>query len=204
MICLFFTFLLTALGSIQDCNTSSVFQITKLDLVPSSPTPGEPLAMTVQFNNPGLPITDGVVTTTLSYNFIPFSPTTEALCTNTVCPLVTGFNDRSTTNPWPDVSGTIVSTINWMLDEINLLCIKISVKTSNSLRGNTTIPGQLELLNVFRGNGMFEDYDYDHDMCPLQVFPSNFSKALVISDRINKQLVVYKPKRRHSSKLPEV
>ena len=100
MLFLFFTFLLTAFGSIQDCNTSSILQLTKLDLVPASPSPGQPLAMTVQFNNPGSVITSGTVTTTLTYNFIPFAPTTEALCTNTACPLVTGFNDRSTANPW--------------------------------------------------------------------------------------------------------
>jgi len=192
MIFLLFTFLLTAFGSIQDCNTSSIFQLTKLDLVPASPTPGQPLAMTVQFNNPGPAITSGTVTTTLSYNFIPFSPTTEALCTNTACPLVTGFNDRSTTNPWPEATGTVVSTINWDLDGNNLLCIKLNVKTANLLRGNFSFPGQLELLNVFRGNGTAEAYDEE------------FSNALVVLPC--KELVVYhpivfKPKRSNTSKL---
>ena len=190
MLFLLFTFLFTAsttFGIIQDCNISSVFQLTKLDLVPASPTPGGPLTMTVQFNNPGSIINDGTVTTSLTYNFIPFSPTTEALCSNTACPIVYGFNDRSTTNPWPsDVTGSISSTIKWDLDGNNLLCIKLSVKTSNSLRGNTTvIPGQLDLLNVFRGNGTFEDYD----MCPSFLY----SKALVLSDSASKQMTIFKP-----------
>ena len=181
MIFLLFTFLLSALGSIQDCNTSSVFQLTKLDLLPTSPTPGQPLAMTVQFNNPGPIVSDGIVTTSVTYNFIPFSPTTEALCTNTACPLVTGFNDRSTTNPWPDVTGSVTSVIKWNLDGENLLCIKINVKTANKLRGKS-FPGQLDILNVFQGNGV------------------NMSKALVVAP--SKALVVYK--RSGASKLPDM
>lgn len=193
MIFLLFTFLLSAFGSIQDCNTSSVFQLTKLDLVPASPVPGQPLAMTVQFNNPGSVVTSGTVTTTVSYNFIPFSPTTEALCTNTACPLVTGFNDRSTTNPWPNLTGTVSSIIKWDLDGNNLLCIKLNVKTANLLRGNVSFPGQLELLNIFRGNGTAEDYE-------------EFSNALVIlpcKDLVVYRPVTFKPKRRAASKVPE-
>jgi hypothetical protein len=186
MIFLFFTFLLSALGSIQDCNTSSVFQLTTLDLVPASPIPGQPLAMTVQFNNPGPVVRDGTVTTSLTYNFIPFSPTTEALCTNTACPLITGFNDRSTTNPWPDVTGSVTSVIKWNLDEENLLCIKLSVKTANKLRGNFSFPGQLDLLNVFQGKGTAEQFE-------------EMSTALIVAP--SKELVVY---RRATSKVPEL
>ena len=196
MLFLFFTFLLTAFGSIQDCNTSSILQLTKLDLVPASPSPGQPLAMTVQFNNPGSVITSGTVTTTLTYNFIPFAPTTEALCTNTACPLVTGFNDRSTANPWPsDITGSVSSTIKWNLDSDNLLCIKLNVRTANLLRGNTTVfPGQLELLNVFRGNGTAEGFEEES------------SNALVMAP--SKVVMVYRPivfklKRRVTSKIPE-
>jgi len=149
--------------------------------------------MTVQFNNPGLPVSDGTVTTSLTYNFIPFSPTTEALCTNTLCPIVTGFNDRSTTNPWPDATGTVASTIKWDLDGNNLLCIKLNVKTANLLRGNYSFPGQLELLNVFRGNGIFE---------PFQEF-SNALVLLPCKDLVVYRPIVFKPKRSNTSKLPE-
>lgn len=132
------------LGSIQDCGKNSQFQLTGLDFVPLTPKAGEAVFMTVQFNNPGSEVNDGSVTTSVTYNFLPLTPTVEPLCTNTQCPLVNGFNDRSTNSSWPTgVSGTIVTTIVW--NDVNgseLLCIKLSVKTGSSgLRGNKVFPG---------------------------------------------------------------
>jgi hypothetical protein len=123
-----------ATASIKDCsNGASLLQLTDLALSPDPPVRGQTLDMTVKFNNPGPEITDGTVTTSVTLNFIPFQPTTEALCTNTQCPLTTGANDRSTSSVWPDnVSGSITSKIEWTgVDGTQLLCIQISAKVAD-------------------------------------------------------------------------
>jgi hypothetical protein len=120
-------------GSIKDCGAGqTVFQLTELALTPDPPVRGKPVEMKVVFNNPGLVISDGSATITLSLNFIPFQPSTEPLCKNTVCPIVYGLNDRSTTSTWPDtVSGSVSSKITWLGPASeNLLCIQFNTKVS--------------------------------------------------------------------------
>lgn len=124
-----------AAAYIKDCsNGASLLQLTDLALTPEQPVRGQPLDMTVKFNNPGPEITDGTVTTTVTLNYIPFQPTVEALCTNTQCPLTEGANDRSTSSIWPDnVSGSIVSKIEWTaVDGTQLLCIQINAKIADA------------------------------------------------------------------------
>jgi hypothetical protein len=136
------TLIIAALGVIQGTNASikdcgagqTVFQLTELALIPDPPIKGKPVDMKVVFNNPGAEVSDGTVTTTLSLNFIPFQPSTEPLCTNTICPIVSGLNDRSTSNIWPDtVSGTVSSKITWKgPNSENLLCIQFNTKVAVS------------------------------------------------------------------------
>jgi hypothetical protein len=108
----------------------------------------------------------------------------EDLCVNTPCPITSGFNDRSTNSTWPDVKGTIVSTITWTaFDNTQLLCIKVTLKTAQSkLRGNTDNSG----IVLFKDNGM--------GYCPH-------------IDVLGKKLVIYrqwdKTKRTNSSRNPE-
>jgi hypothetical protein len=146
MIRLLGTFLLglfaASSATITDCsNGASVLKLTELGLNPATPVRGQPLDMTVKFDNPGPEIVDGTVTTSVTLNFIPFQPTVEALCSNTQCPLVTGANDRSTSSIWPDnVSGSIVSKIVWTgVDGSQLLCIQIKTNVGNvpKLRGRS-------------------------------------------------------------------
>jgi hypothetical protein len=136
------TLIIAALGVIQGTNASikdcgagqTVFQLTELALIPDPPIRGKPVEMKVVFNNTGAEIADGSVTTTLSLNFIPFQPSTEPLCENTICPIVEGFNDRSTSSVWPDtVSGTVSSKITWLgPNSENLLCIQFNTKVAVS------------------------------------------------------------------------
>jgi hypothetical protein len=150
-------------ASIQDCGLGkSVFNITDLALTPDPPVPGSSIAMTFQFNNPGGPVTDGSVTTSVTLNFIPFAPSVEPLCTNTQCPLVTGFNDRSTKGTTPtSVQGKVVTKIVWAAtDGSQLACIATSFSllssdgntTRKSLRGSKTI---LEFRHAKRIRLMF-------------------------------------------------
>ena len=122
-------------AGVTDCNASSIFRPTKLGLEPPVPIVGETVKMLVEFENPGPQVTAGTVTTTVTLNFIPFSPTVEALCQNTACPIVVGHNDRSTSSVWPDVKGNIITTSVWnSVEGDNLLCVKTSVKVGQNLR----------------------------------------------------------------------
>jgi len=172
-------------ANIDDCSKgASVFKLTALSLEPPVPVAGKPIVMTVQFNNPGADVISGTATNNIVYNFLPLTPTVEDLCVNTPCPLVNGFNDRSTNSTWPAVKGTITSTITWTdLDGTQLLCIKVSVKTARSnLRG---VVNRSDIR-------LFEDNGVGH--CPATGF-------------LGKELVVYhqwsKSKRTNSSRTPE-
>jgi len=132
---LFSALLALASSPVNDCNTSSIFRPTALDLTPNPPVIGQPTRLTVQFINPGPTVTDGTVTTSVTLNYLPFSPTVEPLCKNTACPLVTGPNDRSTSSVWPDVRGVVTTQSVWnSLSGDNLLCVKTSVKVASALR----------------------------------------------------------------------
>lgn len=172
------------LGSIQDCSKAgSILQLTKLDLVPASPVVGQPVIMTVQFNNPGPDIISGTATTAIKYSFIPLAPTVEELCVNTPCPITTGFNDRSTNSTWPDITGNLETTITWKgKDGSELLCIKVSIKK-----------------NRFRLRGK--------NSSGLTLFKDNGTGHCSSDDFLGKEIVVYrqwhKSKRTNSSKTPE-
>lgn len=120
-------------AKIVDCsNGGSLFKVTELALSPDPPIRGKQVDMIVKFDNPGSEISEGSVTTSISLNYIPFQPSTEALCTSTICPLVSGPNDRSTNSVWPDsVSGIVSSKIVWKgVDDSELLCIQINTKVA--------------------------------------------------------------------------
>lgn len=127
------TLLSFAAATIKNCDPSSVFQITTLSLTPEQPAPGDLVKLSLVFNNPGEPITDGAVTNVITLNGLPFT-SESALCSNTECPIVTGSNDRSTQNTWPSVTGTVSSRIVWTgPNDETLLCIQMKVDTGNEM-----------------------------------------------------------------------
>jgi hypothetical protein len=126
------TAVVTAATTITSCgSTSTRLQLTALDFQPTNPVPGSDVFMTVEFQNPGIPVTDGKAHRKVTLNGLPVVDETVALCGEaTECPLATGFNNRSAPSTWPDVTGKIVSTIQWLdLAGAELLCIKTSVTT---------------------------------------------------------------------------
>jgi hypothetical protein len=128
-----FGFIASSSATIKDCNPSSIFRPTTLSVAPDPPIPGQTVKLTLIFDNPGPQIDDGTVTTTLSVNFMPFSPTTQSLCDNTKCPIITGSNDRSTESTWPSVTGTVKSKITWIgPNSEELLCIDTTFKVPSS------------------------------------------------------------------------
>ena len=143
---------------IKDCSSgTSIFSVTELSLKPDPPVAGEQLDMTVRFVNPGSDVAEGTVTTSLTLNFVPFSPTTEPLCDNTKCPILNGYNDRSTSSTWPsNVHGKVASRIEWLTNASDvLLCIQISTNVANkdvnktSLRGIKNTSAEQDLNAVY-------------------------------------------------------
>jgi hypothetical protein len=128
-----------ASGLIKDCDTASRFRPTELAVSPDPPVRGQPVAMTVKFDNPGPVVDDGTVTTSIMLNFIPFQPSSEPLCQNTACPIPNGAADRSTSSIWPDtVSGRVVTKSVWTgSGGESLLCVQssFSVASASNLRG---------------------------------------------------------------------
>lgn len=176
--------LATASGLIKDCDTTSVFRPTELAVTPDPPVAGQPVAMTVKFDNPGAEVTDGTVTTYVTLNYIPFQPSEEPLCQNTACPIPTGAVDRSTSSTWPDkVNGRIVTKSVWTGSAgETLLCVQTSfaVGAQSNLRGalNLTDEFNATIADLWRddlsakavaewhGSLRPEELEYRNDTCP--------------------------------------
>jgi hypothetical protein len=132
----------SATSTIKDCDSTSVFRPVSLGLSPDPPVRGAPVYMTVEFENPGPIITDATVTTAVSLNYIPLTPSTKSLCEDTECPIATGFNNRSTASTWPDtVSGKISSKITWT-DPTghSLLCIQLTANVAKISNSTALVP----------------------------------------------------------------
>ncbi len=122
----FLALLATATGSIEDCGGSSaLFKITELAQdPPSTVATGQNVSLTLKYTV-SEEVTAGRVVKSVTYNYIPFEPTEEDLCTNAACPLTPGDHDGSTWYDWPSgVSGLIGSKVEWYdLKDNLLLCI---------------------------------------------------------------------------------
>lgn len=128
-------------ASIADCGAGqSTFQITELSLTPDPPVIGKQVDLILKFNNPGDEIFDGSATTYVTINGIPYPSSKNPLCENTSCPIKYGYNDRSTSTQWPELSGKIDTKVEWKDTQGNLLlCIHSTVKvySESYLHGTT-------------------------------------------------------------------
>lgn len=132
----------SAEASIKNCgNGQSPLHITDLKLIPDPPIRGNTFELILKCDNYGPKINNGLITTSLSLNFIPFSPSVTLLCDSINCPIEQGINDFSKSTIWPDtVSGVVSSKIVWEDDSgKELLCVQINTKVAatNKLRYET-------------------------------------------------------------------
>ncbi len=116
--------------TVKDCGLGkSYFKIDHLAISPANPVAGENLTLDYGYTvPPGAPITGGLTTYAVTYNFIPLTPTTEPLCSTTACPIVGGTYANQSTTAWPSgLSGSITVKTKWE-DSANklLLCTVIS------------------------------------------------------------------------------
>lgn len=170
----FSSLLLGSLASIKDCDTTSIFRPTLLALTPDPPIPGQPIKLTLVFDNTGSEIADlegGTVTTTITINGIRFAPSVEPLCENVGCPIIFGSNDRSTEITFPDVSGVIKSRTVWTSGAgaagKSLLCIESAFKVTSSswnpfaIIRNSYINNKNKINNLYN---KFKDLAYENNI----------------------------------------
>ena len=126
------TLLFIALSSatVTDCGAGkSVFQILEQSFSPEPPIAGQLYDYWFTYQVPeGVTVDAGTVKYSLTLNGIPFTPSTDDLCTQTVCPKVAGFYNESSTDTWPSgFSGKIVTKLEWFdATGAQLLCSQTS------------------------------------------------------------------------------
>ena len=124
--------LLSANASVTDCSKSTaLFTLTFLSFLPDPPVKGENSTLLLSMNVP-TEVAGGTATYSVTYNFIPLSPTTEDLCTvvPSGCPIRPGTLDTVSSIPFDgSLSGSITFKIEWKdLSQAQLMCV--SIKTT--------------------------------------------------------------------------
>ena len=156
----------TVRSTVTDCSVPSApFKISRLALRPDPPVSGQTVALDLEFTNTGPDITPanaGIAATSISINGLPYSDA-KPLCEDTACPIVSGFNNRTSETTWPDVTGKVVSTIRWT-DAANaeLLCIQTTVRVGASPRLRAR--AMLYAPHYYHLHSVEED---DNTTCPL-------------------------------------
>lgn len=114
---------------VRDCGGPyDTASITSIDFAPTNVAPGVATQLSVGYNL-SVPITGGTATYTAVFNGIPLSPTVDDLCTQTVCPKAAGSNMEVSKSTFPDVSGKILSTIEWADQENRTVwCVQLTFK----------------------------------------------------------------------------
>ena len=104
----------TVMGSIGSCGTATKFTLNSAGFWPDPALRNENSTISIEFTVPeGLTITSGTAKYSTTYNFIPFSPSVEDLCTQTTCPIVTGTYNQSSSSTFPDLSGSLTVKTEW-------------------------------------------------------------------------------------------
>lgn len=102
--------------------------ITSTNFLPADVSPGVATVFTVNYDL-GTPITGGTATYSYSLNGIPFSPTISDLCSQTECPKLVGPQTEVSKSTFPDVTGKIVSKIQWTdQDNRNVWCTQLNFR----------------------------------------------------------------------------
>ena len=124
--------ILNASNSVTDCSKgTSVFKFISGSLLPDPVVPGRDSSITLNLKIPAGTIVDaGTAKYSFSFNGIPFSPTTEDLCSDVACPLLGGPYTNTTTSVFPSgVSGKVVTKIEWFnINGNRLLCADVTAR----------------------------------------------------------------------------
>ena len=119
-------------NTVRDCSSgTSVFKFVSASLTPDPVVPGQDSKLSLACTIPdGVTVMGGTAEYRVTFNGIPFSPTTEDLCSQVECPLIPGPYSNTTTTPFPTgIKGKIVTAIRWYDEKSTLLyCLETTVK----------------------------------------------------------------------------
>jgi len=121
------------ISSVRDCgNGKGRASLIGFDSEPANPVAGDNVSLWIAYDLPDPPITAGTATYSFALNGIPFPPTVDDLCTQTVCPKEVGFNNETSSSIFPSgVSGKIVSSISWKDQNNDLVwCVETTWRVS--------------------------------------------------------------------------
>jgi hypothetical protein len=124
--------LLTSVAaSINDCGGGkSMFTVNALGFWPDPAFKNANSTISYDYTVPTT-INSGTAEYSVTYNFIPLSPTIEDLCTQTKCPILPGQYNQSSSSIFPDVSGSITIKTRWFDNAKNLLlCTFVQTKVN--------------------------------------------------------------------------
>lgn len=120
-----------AYGSVKDCSKNSLFDLVSMSFSPDPPVKGSNSTLLLSMNVPA-DIEGGSATYSVTYNFLPLTPTTDNLCLvlPSGCPIVKGTLDTVSSFPFDDsLSGQVTIKILWKdLSDQELMCVQISTK----------------------------------------------------------------------------
>lgn len=92
---------------------------------PESPRPGDNVSTWIAYDLPAPAITAGTATYSFSLNGIPFTPSVEDLCTQTLCPKEPGLYNETSSSIFPQIAGKIVAQIQWRdPDDTLIWCVE--------------------------------------------------------------------------------
>ena len=128
----FLMFLPFALASVTDCSKpGALFDVSSMSFLPDPPVKGTNSTLLLSMNVPS-EVTGGTASYTVTYNFIPLTPTVKDLCLEVPggCPILKGTLNTVSSIPFDgSLSGQITIKILWKdLSDQELMCV--SVKTS--------------------------------------------------------------------------
>lgn len=124
-------------ASVSDCSMGkSLFTLTSMSFSPDPTVPGQNSTLLLSMSVPEQ-VTNGTATYTTTYNFLPLTPTVDALCDVTVpCPIYVGKLDTVSSYPIDaSLSGSLAIKIEWAeLTGRQLLCVSIKTKLGDYMK----------------------------------------------------------------------
>lgn len=123
----------TKLGSVESCtNANAIAQNFVPNITPDAAHSGDEVTTVFDYDLTAQVVEGATATYSVSWNFIPIDPTVDSLCADQgaddPCPLAVGHHTDKSVSTFPDLSGYIVSTIEWADAAGNqILCVKWTV-----------------------------------------------------------------------------
>ena len=125
-------FLSPVSSTVADCGKGkSKFEIQTQGFSPEPPIANQNATLWISYTiPPNININAGSCKYSVNLNGIPIPSTTDDLCTQVKCPLVSGDYNLSSSSVWPPgVSGKVITKIEWYdVDKNLLLCSQTTEK----------------------------------------------------------------------------